>query len=77
MLELQCAIFYLQNCKIVNSIHNEKKDETHINVICLTTVMMQGKLFQRCVQCIAVYCLWAVMSTQDGCQSLTWDPSFT
>ena len=25
----------------------------------------------------AVYCLWAVMQTQDRCHSLTWDPSFT
>ena len=24
--------------------------------------------------CIAVYCLWAVMLTQDGCHSLTWNP---
>ena len=27
--------------------------------------------------CTAVYCLWALMYTQDGCHSLTWDPSFT
>ena len=27
--------------------------------------------------CTAVYCLWAVMLTQDGCHSLTWDPSVT
>ena len=33
-------------------------------------VIMQGKLFQRCAHLL--YC-----SAQEGCHSLTWDPSFT
>ena len=47
-------------------------------VYVLAKDVMQGQLFQKCRHLL--YCsvrLWAVMKTQDGCQSLTWDPSFT
>ena len=39
----------------------------------LRKVIMQGKLFQRCTYLL----YYSVLSLEDRCRNLTWDPSFT
>ena len=42
----------------------------------MSKVIMQGKLFQWCTHLLycSVLSLGGNVNTQDGCQSLTWDP---
>ena len=67
-------MFYSHPAKKIFALNN-----THYTDI--NKAIMQGKVFQRCMHLLYCNVLSlggsVYMTLQDGCLSLTWDPSFT